>query len=290
MAKPGPKYISSPEAARILGVNVSSIKRWTDCGELACIRTAGGHRKFLLKHLVEFAHDHQKVAQQANLLPLDTPGDREISYYTQKGDYSFLVPWVQARALEGEYGQVQCVLLSLYLTQHELHEIYDLLITPVLHSIGELWAEGTITIVEEHLVSQRLKDGLIRLQEIVHLPERTNQRALCLNLSEELHDIPLKMVQHLLEEKGYQVYFSGQKTPVNQIEKVFTTFKPDRVYISSVYSDDPERDQTELDHIFNVCKETGATVFVGGRGFDTLNYRHPAVRCRLDNFADVASS
>ncbi|UCD38405.1 MAG: B12-binding domain-containing protein, partial [Fidelibacterota bacterium] len=236
MAKPGPKYISSPEAARMLGVNVSTIKRWTDAGKLTCLQTAGGHRKFLMKHLVEFTRSHQKTAQQINLLCLNTPTEREIGYYAQKADYSFCVDCVLESALAGDYDRVQSTLTGLYVTNHALDEIYDHLVTPVLHRIGDLWEEGTISVVEEHLVSQRLKDAIIRLQELVNLPPQNSQRALCLNLTGELHDIPLKMVQHILEARGYRVYFSGQRTPTDNLEMVFSTFQPDRIYISSIYT------------------------------------------------------
>ena len=47
-------YFNSVEAARILGVNVSSIKRWTDEGTLECVKTGGGHRKFTLQHLANY--------------------------------------------------------------------------------------------------------------------------------------------------------------------------------------------------------------------------------------------
>ncbi|MEC8193414.1 MAG: helix-turn-helix domain-containing protein [Myxococcota bacterium] len=35
------------QAARLLGVHAASVKRWSDQGRLRCIRTAGGHRRFL---------------------------------------------------------------------------------------------------------------------------------------------------------------------------------------------------------------------------------------------------
>ena len=40
------QYYNSQEVAKILGVNVSTIKRWTDEGKLTCIKTAGGHRPY----------------------------------------------------------------------------------------------------------------------------------------------------------------------------------------------------------------------------------------------------
>ncbi len=61
-------YLNSEEAARILGVNVSSIKRWTDNGKLECIQTDGGHRKFQLSHLSKFLEKHKKQNSQSTCI------------------------------------------------------------------------------------------------------------------------------------------------------------------------------------------------------------------------------
>jgi photoactive yellow protein len=41
------ELITTRVAAALLGVGTTSIKRWADDGTLACVRTAGGHRRFL---------------------------------------------------------------------------------------------------------------------------------------------------------------------------------------------------------------------------------------------------
>lgn len=39
--------ITTRAAAGLLGVGTTSIKRWSDDGTLSCVRTAGGHRRFV---------------------------------------------------------------------------------------------------------------------------------------------------------------------------------------------------------------------------------------------------
>ena len=45
---------NSYQLAEIIGVNVSTIKRWTESGKLNCTKTVGGHRKFNLNDISNF--------------------------------------------------------------------------------------------------------------------------------------------------------------------------------------------------------------------------------------------
>jgi len=47
-------YLSTREAAELLGVGTTSVKRWSDEGALNCIKTAGGHRRFLRADVLAF--------------------------------------------------------------------------------------------------------------------------------------------------------------------------------------------------------------------------------------------
>ena len=51
--------ITTRAAAALLGVGTTSIKRWADDGTLACVRTAGGHRRFLRGDVLRLLQDGQ---------------------------------------------------------------------------------------------------------------------------------------------------------------------------------------------------------------------------------------
>jgi len=77
---------TSAEVARAFGVGVSSIKRWTDDGELESVRTPGGHRRYSLPALYRFAsirnlsfHDLPRLEQ--GLLFEDIPPETEATLY-----------------------------------------------------------------------------------------------------------------------------------------------------------------------------------------------------------------
>jgi excisionase family DNA binding protein len=283
------QYFNSLEAAKILGVNVSTIKRWTDEGKLECIQSAGGHRKFLMSHLAGFLENNKKKTSKVNLFPIEDETDLQISHHILKGDFDYLITYLQEQALVSSRSRVQQVMNGLYLAQYPLHQIYDHLITPVLHNIGALWEQEKISVATEHLATQTVRDSIIRLQGIIRIPREKIGNVLCLNFSDELHDIALKMVDHVLEARGFKVLFTGQITPLVNIEALFDVLKPERVYISSTFVNDTSLAQTELDQICKISTDYGAFVYIGGRGFDALKIDHPQVKTRLKTFEDVAT-
>jgi len=280
-------FLSSQEAAKVLGVNVSSIKRWTDEGKLECIQTIGGHRKFQMDHLGNFLDKNKKKASKVSVFKVENSKDLDLNYQILKGNFDYLESYIIAQAVKSNRDSVQQVLTGLYLGQYPLHKIYDKLLTPVLHEIGKRWATNKLTVTEEHIATQIIRDAVIRLQGIIRIPKKKNKNVLCLNLSSELHDISLKMVQNLLELRGFKTFYSGQKTPFFDLEQLFTKIKTNRLYIASTVIENFKNDQHEVNLIFDLCKNHSVDVFVGGTGFEKLDYSHPVVIRRLYTFEDV---
>ncbi|MCI0496560.1 helix-turn-helix domain-containing protein [candidate division KSB1 bacterium] len=281
------QYFNSEEAARILNVNVSSIKRWTEDGTLECIKTAGGHRKFTMQHLAKFLEEHKTKTSRANLFPIESDQDLEINTRILKADFEFLVNYILEQSRLCHRERVLRVFNGLYLAQHPLHKIYDCLVTPALQRNGDLWERGEISTIEEHFSTQTIRDCLIRLQGIIQIPSEKIGIAFCLIMSQELHDIALKMVDHVLELKGYKILFSGQMTPSMKIEKIFEIYQPDRVYISSTIANDVNLAQAEFDKICYIAQAHNVRVFVGGLGFEAIDFSHPGTERRLYTFEDV---
>lgn len=281
------QYFNSHDAAKILGVNVSTIKRWTDEGKLECIKSIGGHRKFLMDHFADFLGKNNKKISKVNVFPIETDSDFELSHHILKGNYDYLIDYVLEQAFLSNRNRVQYVMNGLYLSQHPLHEIYDKLITHVLHKIGDLWENNIKSVTEEHIASQTIRDSIVRLQGIIRIPPSIHGNALCLNFSNEMHDIALKMVDHILELKGFQVLFSGQITPSLKMERVLNFFRPERIYVSSTIVENPESTQIEFDEICEISEANQAIIYVGGQGFDLINFEHPVVEARLASFEEL---
>lgn len=283
-------HFSSLEAAKILGVNVSSIKRWTEEGKLQCIKSAGGHRKFLLHHLAGFLDKNKKIAAKASLFPVDSIDDLQISHYILQGEFDYLQTYVLDLAFSFQRNRILKVLQGLYLAQHDLAEIYDKLLVPILHEVGRLWESGQISISEEHIASQNIRDSLVRLQAVIHIPAAQRGVALCLSFSTDLHDIALKMVDHILEAQGYKVLFSGALTPLMNIESLLISFQPRHVYLSSTLVENKAQTQKEFDHIVSLCHKHRIDLFLGGTGFLQIDIKANMQNRVIPNFTALEKS
>ena len=62
------KYLNSKEVSDIIGVNISTLKRWTDNGTINCHKTAGGHRKFTMQNVREYYSSNKKASKSENVV------------------------------------------------------------------------------------------------------------------------------------------------------------------------------------------------------------------------------
>lgn len=56
------EWLTLKQAAEQLGVHVSTLRRWADNGSIPFMRTPGGHRRFALKDVDQFARGRQRNA------------------------------------------------------------------------------------------------------------------------------------------------------------------------------------------------------------------------------------
>ena len=91
--------LTSTAVAARLGVTASTVKRWADDGTLPHVRTAGGHRRFMLRDVDNFAN----------------PPQVEVDHWIEKlttgnGTYGIRSLLLQERDKMGSYARVMPVI------------------------------------------------------------------------------------------------------------------------------------------------------------------------------------
>ena len=106
------RFYSTADLARVCGVSISTIKRWTDAGLLRCVRTPGGHRKYRVQDVAEAARTLGLACVDAE----DRPGAHmdELALLLLQGNREALASRLCESLREGDAAGVRQVLLDLH--------------------------------------------------------------------------------------------------------------------------------------------------------------------------------
>jgi len=235
------QLLSTSEAAQVIGVGTTSVKRWADTGLLNCVRTAGGHRRFTRDSLDRF------VRLQRHEEPLVDEVDRWID--TLLSEMSHELALVRARGRLGSWGRVA--------------EDLD----PVLVELGLRWARGQVSVAEEHIASDRLSRSLARITESLPLlPNAPTCLLACVEPEE--HTLGLSLAELCLRELGWASIWLGARTPTEAItERVRLDNRIRLVGLSASEAClDPSLLRRVCAAVGFVCRERSVALMLGGRG------------------------
>ena len=115
---------NSYQIAEIIGVNVSTVKRWTDLGKLKCSQTIGGHRKFHLNDLKEFLAKNKKFSAtvNANLLIGE---NSKLHEAIETMDFNYIVSYTYKALRKSNNNTFNSLINSLILKDYSYSSIFD---------------------------------------------------------------------------------------------------------------------------------------------------------------------
>src|SRR5437016_6946746 len=250
--------LSPRQVATLLGVGEATVKRWADAGEIDCFRTPGGHRKFRLRDVTAFVQKRQY--QTAGPLPAavaqgaDEMGEQAIRHFAEA-------------ALRGDAPALVAQLAGLRLRGHSLAELFDEIATPALHRIGDEWAQGKLSVADEHVAAQAVIDAVARSQPLAEPPgepvRADRGTAVVAAVAGELHDIASRMAACLLRARGFEVLAPLAQTPARDLADLILRSRASMVALSSTMAADIDE---QLALSIAATKQTGGRVLVGGEG------------------------
>jgi excisionase family DNA binding protein len=68
----GDRWLDLSEAAEYVGVHFTTLRRWADAGDVPCIRTPGGRRRFQAGDLDRFMEGLRQTARSLAMMPLES--------------------------------------------------------------------------------------------------------------------------------------------------------------------------------------------------------------------------
>lgn len=119
--------------------------------------------------------------------------------------------------------------------------LYQRVIAPAMHGIGDLWEKGAITVADEHAATALTHRVLASLRPPVRVEVHGEQeagepgkgRALLAAVEGEQHALGLRMVADVLEETGYGTIYLGADVPTDALLQSVDAFSPDLLALSA---------------------------------------------------------
>jgi MerR family transcriptional regulator, light-induced transcriptional regulator len=277
------RTFSPRELADAIGVSESSLKRWVDSGELAAMRTAGGHRRISLSEAVRFIRGRNLVLVQPAVLGL-----ADLARIPEELADARVTPDLLLALFESE--QSHCaggLLVASYLRGEPLAALFDGPIRLTMHRAGGLWKASRRGILVEHRATQVVIQALREIRALVPPPPSAAPIAVGSAAEGDPYVIPSLMASVILADLGYRVVDLGPDTPSDVLALEARERGVSLVWLSaSTASEDTvRRSVTELT---TSLEGTGTLVVVGGRATEGASFEGVLHRQSMQELREAA--
>jgi excisionase family DNA binding protein len=233
--------LSTAETARLAGVGTTSVKRWADEGLLSCQKTAGGHRRFA-------RHEVERFLCELSPNALFKTSQSWLELLTFAGTPKLHAALLESRGRLGAWYRV-CDELG-----------------PVFSRLGEQWACGAVSVLQEHVASERIRRAVSFVSEGLPVPTPSPTCLLACAEGDE-HTLGLSLAELCLREAGWSTLWAGRRTPATDIAEAVAHGEVEMVALSaSVASPDCNTLERQLTIIGAACQQYGVPLVLGGNG------------------------
>lgn len=233
------KHLTTATLAKHLSVSPATVRRWADAGLLPAERTAGGHRRFSVAVAERLARQHAAH---------------------QRGT----AHWVKLLVTSGPALAIDAALLEERSRVNGWYEVAEK-IGRVLVELGVQWHLGVLSVIDEHIASERIARALSRVSDTLPRPETAARAFLATALGDE-HTLGLSLVELVMREAGWDPVWLGRGVPTEQLAVRTLRERPAAVILSASNHSEADALRRSVMALADACGKSGAALVVGGRG------------------------
>ena len=259
---------STREVAQIWNVSESTVKRWSDSGDLACRRTPGGHRRFSLRDLRSF--QSQRGFEATGVLKSSSGEDAEIESALNRKDFGRIRDQVFYLAVRNQCLTVQDLLERLYLRGLPLVELYDRVLLPVLNTSSQRLRKEELGGGHARIVATNLEEAMSYLfpQTIRRCPN--GRIGLCAT-PDRKPSLWVKAVSRVLQSEGWECLNLGSSVNFSSMAEVVAAEPVNLVCLTSRGLTKKQSKKCSKKGFTKLVEITGTyriPVILLGKGFD----------------------
>ncbi|MDZ7361493.1 MAG: cobalamin-dependent protein [candidate division KSB1 bacterium] len=141
--------------------------------------------------------------------------------------------------------------------------IIEQLIVPLMHKIGDLWRDGTLRVIHEHMASAVVRSFLGNIQQAFEIPTTAPGIVVTTPIG-QLHELGALMAAATASSEGWRVTYLGPNLPAEEIAAAVQQNNARAVALSIVYPGDDLRMAEEMRKLRRGVSNKVA-ILVGGR-------------------------
>ena len=279
--------ISTSQAASLLQVHESSIKRWCNADALHCEYTAGRHRRIPLWALLEFAREQEMACSLLDFAPNEEKVWRAFEKARSNKGFDDIVLIAYDWVREGDEVALSKLIHFLQGWNFPVSRIFDRLIGAIMYNVGDAWVSGRIGTGDEHRMTELVRDTInaIRLDLMRKREKPPEGRIAVVGCAAgELHELGALMVRVILEEAGWRVVYLGANVPAEDLAAQQAKFDAKLLAVSIM----PPRGEADARNLVRLLArfynpEEPYHLAIGGSGLDDTRSLMPST----EPFEDV---
>lgn len=210
----------------------------------------------------------------------------EVSSFDENNPLRDLASSYLEHVLNARRNQAVQVILDAVREGADVRDVYMHVFQPVQYEIGRLWFTNQVSIAQEHYCTAITQLVMSYLYPWIMTWEKNGCTAVVCCVSEELHEIGVRMVSDFLEMRGWDTYYLGSNTPEEEIVNAAARQRPDLVGISATMRSHFYKVEAIISGIRQNPDLERTKIMVGGQYF--LNHPQAWERCGADGFAPDA--
>lgn len=148
-------------------------------------------------------------------------------------------------------------------------DIYLSVFQPAQWEIGRLWQENKISVAMEHYFTASTQFIISRLYSHIFSTEKKGYNLVATSVTDELHELGVRMVSDFFEMEGWNTVYLGANTPHSSIVQMIRETSADVLAVSATISFNLEKVSDLIQFVRKQIPSEELKIIVGGRAFNS---------------------
>lgn len=231
--------------SKILGIPRNTLLAWERrYGVVIPERTENGYRTYseqdlaILREVQSLTHAGYAISEAVNMIRSKVSAP-SLSIQAAAPPALSKEPTTQLQHALLNFDHVRAELAMRAYRHLGFRELINQVFVPILVDVGDKWASGEASVLQEHFVSGFIHDQMTGMFLQLGCGPEKGPHAICAGYPEETHELGLIAISIQLVLEGWRVTHLGTRVPQHELVDFINEQKPALLCVSVMYEREP---------------------------------------------------